>query len=236
MLVAREEQHLVAGLAEIAEHHGRGLGALGVEVHQHVVEYQRQWHPPPRETPGQGQAQGEEQLLARAAAQRLDRQRSPFGRVHHQHVLVQRGPHAHIAPFGQPGEILRGFKQGLWLAVFLVVVLQLLEDAAADGQYLPAPGSLGHALLEAAEFQLLSGERAVGCQRVHLFVQRSALLIAPGALGVEALLFPAQLLSLLGKLLGWCVLFEQAADRSLVFGRADGLGDSLVQLVALLAQ
>ena len=65
-----------------------------VEIHQHVVQHQRQRGAPPGVTGRQRQPQAEEELLAGAAAEGLDRQRLPLGVVHAQHVLAQRRPDA----------------------------------------------------------------------------------------------------------------------------------------------
>ena len=47
VLVAGEYQDLMPGGSEVAQHGGGGLRPRGIEVHQHVVEHQRQWRPMP---------------------------------------------------------------------------------------------------------------------------------------------------------------------------------------------
>ena len=72
--MAGEHEKLMARGGEIAQHGGGGLRPIGVEVHQHVVEHQRQRRPAPGVGTRQGQPQTQEKLLPRAPAQRLDRQ------------------------------------------------------------------------------------------------------------------------------------------------------------------
>ncbi len=72
VLVATEDQQLMPRAGEVSQHQRRRLGTPDVEIHQHVVQHQRQPHAASCIRAHQRQPQRQEQLLARAPAQQLD--------------------------------------------------------------------------------------------------------------------------------------------------------------------
>ena len=120
VLVAGEDQQLMSGGGKVAQYGRGGLRPFGVEVHQHVVQHQRQGRAAPGVGTCQGQPQTQEKLLAGAAAEHLDRQRVPLGVVHPQHVFAQRRPHPAVTALRQPVEIAGRLLQRLRLPVLLI--------------------------------------------------------------------------------------------------------------------
>ena len=107
VLVAGEHEHLPAGRLlrdELHEHAGRERRPLVVEVHEGVVHHQRQAHVVAAEVADERQPQGEEHLLAGAAAEPLGIPERAVLLVHLQTRLVDRGRDACIAAIGEPGE------------------------------------------------------------------------------------------------------------------------------------
>ena len=105
MQVAGEEQNLPVLFGELAERVDGRLGAELVEIHQHVVEDHRQVDAFLSQLVHGRHADGQEKLLARAAAELLDGERLAPLVVDAEFPLAERRPDVAVAAAGQLLEV-----------------------------------------------------------------------------------------------------------------------------------
>ena len=80
--MAGEQQDLVTALRELAQDLGGSSRAAAVEIHEHIVEDQRQHDTATREISHQRQPQTQEYRFPRATTQHIERQRLAGRHVH----------------------------------------------------------------------------------------------------------------------------------------------------------
>ena len=112
--MAREHEHLsLAGLIgdELHQHLGRGPGPAVVEVHQRVVDDDGEMNSMPLQIADERQAEGEEHLLARPAAEAVGIPGEIVGVVDLEPGFVDRGRDPGVVPLGQPHQPARGLAE-----------------------------------------------------------------------------------------------------------------------------
>ncbi len=201
VFMAGEHEQLMSLLGKLAEHRASGPGAAGVEIYKDVIEDHRQVDTATAVRRNERETKADEELLARATAKDLHRERLAFRIVDEQDVVGQRGPDARIFAAGQLAHVFRRFTERLGLPILLVLDADTLEKQANGRPLAPGVDRFLDLLFDNVEFDLLDGERLIGGGRALLLDHRAAAL--------QRVLQPAvELVGLRGE--GFPIVFEPA--------------------------
>ncbi len=210
VFVAGEDQQLVAFFGKFLEDVAGGAGAAGVVVDEDVVEDHGEVDAAAGVCRDEREAEADEELLARAAAEDLDGEGLAFRVVDEENVVGERRPDARVFSACELLHVFRSFAESFGLAVLFVLVADAVEEQADGGPLAPGVECFLDLEFDDVELDLLLGER--------LFAGSGALLFDHRAAALEGVFQDAvEFFGLGGE--GFPIVFE-AAD--LVFGEERG--------------
>ena len=187
MLMAGEHDDLMSQGGEISKHFRCAGRADRVEVHQDIIEDQRQCSSTSRISCREGQSQGDEDRFAGSSAEDFQRQALSLVVVDPQCILTQGSPNTHVLALGQLFEKCRSFPKCFWLSFALVDLADFLKHAGGKSECAPMIGAEFDLSLQTCQFEFGFCQSSISCERFHLLIDLSlAQLQLPDPFGTAA--------------------------------------------------